>query len=172
MIPIARRTAGLRLGVEVFATGTAGETRIGDDTGAGGALLMLPKTDSPSPRAVGTLNLCFFALGGVFSLLPASPPSTGDSSLILFFGVEPAADPKERRLATSPAVCIPDFLGVALNGLGDGPKIFRFVFSGDFCNETTLDADEVVGRAKEGVPPLGRVMEVTRGDLGVMLGPC
>ena len=42
-----------------------------------------------------------------------------------------------------------------LAGLGEGPKIFRFVFSGDFA----FWADEVVGLANEGIEPepVGRV---------------
>lgn len=48
-------------------------------------------------------------------------------------------------------------------GEGDGPNIFRFAFSGDFA----FWADEVVGRAKEGVEEEGRVM-VRWGDFGVV----
>ena len=83
----------------------------------------------------------------------------------------PEADPNDNRLATSPAVCIPDFRGVFGRwGLGDGPKIFLLGFSGDVDRVLVLDADEAVGRAKEGVEPDGRVRGWvwTRGDLGVV----
>ena len=67
----------------------------------------------------------------------------------------PEADPKLNRFATSPAIPIPLFLGVMdLAGEGEGPNIFRFAFSGDFA----FWADEVVGRANEGVDEEGRVM--------------
>lgn len=164
-IPNARRIAGLLPGLLEGVLDTAVDrlTGLKADEVAGAIDARAVRADVPKTDSESMLR-GFFALRGVasFSLSPSS-------FLARFWGLLPAGV-KLNRFETSPAISIRLFRGVVdLTGLGEGANTFRFpvvvlVFNVDELRSLVLVADETVGRAKEGVPAIGRVSAGRAGE--------